>query len=620
MAVITGTAGSDNLIGTDAADSITGLAGDDTIRAGIGSDTILGGDGNDRIIIDDNGSSDSIDGGSGWDWDGLTIPVDGLAMTLSSANFRGIDYFNLDGNRYNGATAPVQNVTVLDSIFSLNTTNIAIGLSAGNAKLNVDASNVAAGHNLNLAGGSWANNNDTLLGGAGDDYLNGGPGNDSLTGGLGNDTAGYYFGVTPLIGLALNATATGRWTLTSADGALMTLQANTSTGTWTVTESRTSIASTSYAYGVDTLNGIEMLGLDVQDSTGMRYRAANIYMGGTLVAPSLQLRDFALVGTQGNDTLTGRNGDDIIFAYGGSDSITGLGGKDEIHLTDNGSTDTIDGGEGFDFVSLSLDGTPITLGAGGNIKNVEQFGLTISGSNAQTVTVSDALFTSATPNWFRANVEAGGSIVSVKLDASALGVGHNVGLNGGNVNDTLFGGAGADKLSGGPADDSLDGGDGDDNLEGGPGNDSLTGGLGNDTAGYSFGVMPLTGLTLTATGTGTSGTSTWTLSSADGALLTLQANTSTGAWTVTDARTAIASTSSAFGLDTLNGIEMLGLDVQDSSGVGYRAATVYIGSTLTAPSLQLRAGTEGNDTLTGSNGKTVLVATTAYLVVSATTS
>ncbi len=106
MANITATTGSDNLIGTDAADSISGLAGDDTIRAGSGSDTILGGDGADRIIIDDNGSSDSIDGGSGWDWDSLTVPVDGLPMTLSSTNFRGIENFNLDGNRYNGTTAP----------------------------------------------------------------------------------------------------------------------------------------------------------------------------------------------------------------------------------------------------------------------------------------------------------------------------------------------------------------------------------------------------------------------------------------------------------------------------------------------------------------------------------
>ncbi len=64
-AVVSGTAGSDNLKGTDAPDSLFGAAGDDTLN-GRGADDDLFGQANDDFLIDDAGD-DALFGGPGDD-------------------------------------------------------------------------------------------------------------------------------------------------------------------------------------------------------------------------------------------------------------------------------------------------------------------------------------------------------------------------------------------------------------------------------------------------------------------------------------------------------------------------------------------------------------------------
>lgn len=67
---------------------------------------------------------------------------------------------------------------------------------------------------------------------------------------------------------------------------------------------------------------------------------------------------------------------------------------------------------------------------------------------------------------------------------TALGVGYDHRMRGGEGKDRLFGSRGDDDLDGGPGDDDLQGRDGDDVLLGGDGDDRLDGGKGRDVASW----------------------------------------------------------------------------------------------------------------------------------------
>ena len=275
---------------------------------------------------------------------------------------------------------------------------------------------VQSGHTTNLYAGSG---NDTLLGGAGNDYLGGNAGNDSLVGGAGEDQGYYTFGQGLLGSLVLVVSGSGAqavWTLNSLSASVTTpllkLQADTVTGVWTVTDLRTSVGLNSTVFGTDTLQGIESLALDAQDSNSSNYRAANVYFGGTVAEPTLVLRDVA--GTSGNDTLTGTSGNDQINALGGADLIDALAGNDNIGVTDNASTDTLDGGEGWDNLTLRIDGGALTLGENPNIRGIENYNLDpASYAGTQTVKIVDSLFSAANTN--NAVVNIWGSNVLLKL-------------------------------------------------------------------------------------------------------------------------------------------------------------------------------------------------------------
>ncbi len=132
-----------------------------------------------------------------------------------------------------------------------------------------------------------------------------------------------------------------------------------------------------------------------------------------------------ITGGQGDDIIVGGSGNDIITDNYGSNNINGGKGDDIIiahglDLPENGTGNTVRGGEGRDY---------------------------IEGSNAQDFLVG--------------------------------GDGYDViyGLGG---DDTILGGEGSDYLDGGEGSDSIMGEEGNDNLAGGKGNDMLSGGDGDD--------------------------------------------------------------------------------------------------------------------------------------------
>jgi Ca2+-binding RTX toxin-like protein len=578
----------DNLTGNDDNNSIQGLGGDDTLNGGAGIDNLMGGDGNDVITVTDTGSTDSIDGGAGWD--NLTLRMGTGTLTLNGGNILGIESYNLDVSTIAGTTAPT--VTVRDTVFAAATTNtVSVSAWGANAALNVDASAAAVGHNVNLNGG---NGKDTLVGGSGDDTLWGGTGDDNLTGGAGNDTANYNFGQTQLSNLSISA-SNGTWTLNSGTTALLKLQA-TSSGVWTVTDLRTTsaaVASNSGMSGIDTLTGIETIHLDVRDSIGSSVSLANMDLRINGGIPSVTLRDVSTLGTTGNDALTGTSGNDIISAFTGADTITALGGDDQITLTDNGSTDSIDGGVGYDTLSLLLDGTALNLGANANIKGIENFNLygIYTGNAAQAVNLSDALFSTTTGTTVSVNTWT--TSATLNVNASTVQAGHSVKLYGSIGNDTLIGGAGDDFLNGGSGSDSLVGGDGNDTLTGYGTSSTLDLGAGFDTWVGDVGQNRVDNSTLV----GNSSTG-WNFVLGNGTVIGLiKPIVGTGAWTLRPTGSSVFSTFSNIELVQINGLDANGAPT---------LLNIAVNNSLTAPMLTIigttRQGSQGNDSLLGTSG------------------
>jgi RTX calcium-binding nonapeptide repeat (4 copies) len=187
--------------------------------------------------------------------------------------------------------------------------------------------------------------------------------------------------------------------------------------------------------------------------------------------------DDRLDGRDGADVLLGGDGNDAVYGDGGSDRLDGGAGDDTLRpdYYERPSADVVDGGPGTDKIESDYsnrftdvdpplaftldggadDGRP---GEGDDVRNVEKFDLSVSG----TFTGTDG------PEEIR---------LRQMLEPS------NVSGRGGD--DRLLTGDGPDRLDGGPGADYLDGGFGDDVLVGGPGRDTLNG----DTAGGDCGPL-----------------------------------------------------------------------------------------------------------------------------------
>jgi Ca2+-binding RTX toxin-like protein len=135
------------LKGTNDSDVMTGGAGTQNLLGEGGNDTLNGGDGNDFLMGGDG--SDTLNGGNGHD----LLDAGGGQNTLNGG--RGND-----------------------------TLNGSAGMDALNGGYGEDTLSSGAGNDTLYGGG----NNDVLRGNGGNDVLNGGGGNDLLSGGNGNDT------------------------------------------------------------------------------------------------------------------------------------------------------------------------------------------------------------------------------------------------------------------------------------------------------------------------------------------------------------------------------------------------------------------------------------------------
>jgi Ca2+-binding RTX toxin-like protein len=374
MATLNGTPGDDSLVGGSADDELFGLGGDDTLKGAGGADTLDGGSGDDLYIV---GAGDILADSGGIDTVRTAISWD-LGAGFENLIIVGHDATSSQGND-------------LDNRMEGN-----------------DADNY-----FNARGG-----NDTLIGGAGDDYFDmspgqtSSPGNDSIEGGDGIDTVDFD-------GYAQSAVA--------AD-----LVAGTVTG------------GGQGGAGDSVIHGIER------------------FIGGGF--------DDQVFGSSGADYLDARGGDDSIVGREGADEMLGGGGNDTLDGSNHrfGSTDetvdTLNGGLGDDVLIVDNPADAL-VDAGGN-DTVEAFnmGWTLAAGYENLVLHTGAL---------EALVDGTGNSAANLIDGTG---GWHVHLDGKGGADTLLGSPQEDTLQGRSGGDVIDGGDDYDLITGNGGADTLAGG------------------------------------------------------------------------------------------------------------------------------------------------
>ena len=273
MATINGTPGPDYLFpfqfffsrpandiiyGLAGNDTLLGLKGDDTLYGGVGDDSLDGGTGNDLLY--GGGGDDELNGGAGIDTVSYSDASTGINLQLGETT---------DG---------------LGGVDWLSGIEVVIG----------------SNFNDTLVGKRY--NNETLLGGRGNDSLSGG-GNNLINGGDGIDTV--FYSDQHIISINLQLGEVG-------DGSGL----GRATGRFDIIVGLRS--SSQLSDFVDSLSGIEVV-----------------------------------IGSEGDDTLVGGSGNETLLGGRGNDSLSGRAGNDLLN-----------GGDGIDTVSYSFGGTGVYLQLG----------------------------------------------------------------------------------------------------------------------------------------------------------------------------------------------------------------------------------------------------------------
>jgi Ca2+-binding RTX toxin-like protein len=496
---IFGFGGNDKLFGKNGNDKLDGGKGNDILDGGKGADKMKGGAGNDTFIVDNAG--DTVSDASGIDivkssvTHTLAANIENLTLTgFAAINGTGNELGNiitgnagantLDGGAGNdaltgGAGIDTFNVTAgTDTITDLGLGGLEEGLtvSAGatvNATAAADwdtlsglvsnsgtATIFASGHIINLSSALGTNgwtitnagnaagvsfrgsvNDDTLIGGDGNDSFDADLGNNTLTCGAGVDEFRFFgVGTDTITDLgaggadiievfansSVNATAAANWTAPAA----------------TYNDGKATITANGHNIDVSAAGG----------TNGWTITNAGNATGVTLTGSA---KNDTLTGGNGEDTLTGGDGDDILFgSTSGNDKLTGGAGVDTFYIDASSHTITdlgFGGADVFQVYALSANATAA------------------ADWTASALTLNNS-FASITANGHNIDVSAaiGNNGWTITNEGNATGV-------------TIGGSAQNDFLEGGDAIDLLGGNGGDDTIIGGANADILTGGLGIDT-------------------------------------------------------------------------------------------------------------------------------------------
>ena len=480
--------------------TLYGQRGDDTLSGGTGVDRLWGGKGDDVLMggaafdyLEGGFGADVIDGGEGRDWAGYELSDAGVTIDLSTGTAQGghAEGDTLTGIEFVLGSSHADRLTgdaglnillggagadMLDggagfdyAHYEPSDAGVTVNLATGTAEGGHAEGDTLTGfegvfgsqHADRLIGDDAQNllrgfgGNDTLAGGAGDDWhLQGGPGADLVDGGAGFDFAVYE---------------------TSDAGVTVNLATGTAEG--------------GHAEG-DTLTGIE----GVYGSNYADHLTGDAGHNNLIGADG----DDALDGGTGDDNLQGRAGADMLDGGAGEDTAiywgsdagvtvnlaagTGQGGHAEgdtltgieniigwehaDHLIGNGRNNELNGADGNDTLEGGAGDDRLHGGAGAdrlNGGNGHDDWAIYWGSDAG-VTVNLA---TGTGQGGHAEGDTLTGIESIHGSDHAdhlIGDDGDNGLNGNGGNDTLEGGAGNDWLDGQAGDDLLTGGEGADTF------------------------------------------------------------------------------------------------------------------------------------------------------------
>jgi Ca2+-binding RTX toxin-like protein len=305
----TDASGTDSIAGGGGADTIYGGAGNDTLDSGGGADSLFGGAGNDTLILRANAT---YSGGGGDDTFLVTDAASGFSIS-GGAN-------DTDAILIDGLTSSVRSFNMLGvatGVERLSVTNSSAAISftlAGNGEDNTILGGLG---NDSLAGGGGA---DSLVGGQGDDTLSNGNVAATLAGGAGNDV--YVLGTVPLLG----------------SGAMSRIIEASDSAVGGVDEIQTELQS--FSLGSGNL-GIEKL----------RYVGTAIAAGQNGFTAQGDAGDQTIYGTVGNDQIDGGDGDDAAVIDYTIRSFAGLK-----------QTGTYNGMALYDFDPTFTDGGRLSLG------------------------------------------------------------------------------------------------------------------------------------------------------------------------------------------------------------------------------------------------------------------
>jgi Ca2+-binding RTX toxin-like protein len=330
-----GTEGNDTLIGTDGPDSIDGRGGNDvidgrggndTLDGGPGVDQLFGGDGNDTMLHNDlnaGGVADTLDGGLGDDLYDLrqdNLFADHRAV-LTDAGGLDTVLVNRDFTLPEG----------LDNLFGFegeDENNTLIGNAGNNVIQSLHAHSVidGAGGDDTLSGSPGASGSDRFVFSA---SLNGDYGRDVIDGG--DEEGGEGVDSLDFVG--------------AVGGVTVDLRAGTATGT-----------------------GISVSFSEIEDAFGSGFDDHLTAHDGRDIGGPLNpfIVGAQLAGRGGNDTLIGGQSADTLDGGEGNDSINAGGGDDIVELgrfgsEENFGNDVIDGGAGVDSIDIVSPRSPVLV-------------------------------------------------------------------------------------------------------------------------------------------------------------------------------------------------------------------------------------------------------------------
>lgn len=205
------------------------------------------------------------------------------------------------------------------------------------------------------------------------------------------------------------------------------------------------------------------------------------------------LRDDALYGYGGNDTLDGGLGNDWLFGGEGNDKYVYASGSNrgtDTIYDQYGSADSISMGSSYTSANTTFKviGNNLAIVSGGNtlILIRDQFGG--NATNIESVRFGDGV----TVKLLTYSHLFTGTNDADYMTGISFGAGGDR-INGLGGNDSIYAGAGNDIIDGGADDDWIIAEDGDDTITGGQGDDYINAGSGNDTIIYSGGLDRITG-------------------------------------------------------------------------------------------------------------------------------